>query len=517
MATVEIYRGTIGMQKSRGELEERILAVLQAGLDNPRPDGAVTMLQAEERNVRVGLELADLMSIRHVLDCHLDEQFVRDAAARGRETLRTEGAKKVKAAGLKQVEIQLRGGTKLRLFTPYLRPSLKNRPGTRRASGKRGPGGAGLYPVLEALGISLGVTPLTRSVISRELVLRSSYQEAQEGLGRAGLEVPISTMLRVGLNTGQGALLLRDQALERARDEPLPTESFLEGLRVRISLDGGRLRMRYTRYGRGYRPGKNGRRPFDLQWREPRIITIDVLDEEGNMERRYQPIYEVSLGDADEVFDLLEGLLRRVGIHLAEEVLFVADGAEWIWNRVEQLLVDVGLDLGKVKLALDYYHATGHISDALSAVRKLSAKAREQLFGQLRRLLLEPGGAQAVIDRLREFARGRRATAINKELQYLEKHLEHMQYDELRAQNLPIGSGVVESAIRRVVNLRFKSASQCWAPYSPEPLLYLRAMCKSGRWDQFFAALLENRHWLTSSHSPLIVELPQPREERDAA
>lgn len=99
----------------------------------------------------------------------------------------------------------------------------------------------------------------------------------------------------------------------------------------------------------------------------------------------------------------------------------------------------------------------------------------------------------------------------DKELNHLDKHLAHMRYTELRAQNLPIGSGVVESAIRRVVNLRFKSASQCWAPKNPEPLLYPRALCKSGRWDQFLEALLEHRHWLEPTSIPETAEeLPAP-------
>lgn len=506
MATLEIYRGTEGMQRSLRQIEEHILVALEQALKRPQPCGPGQMLRAEEHNVRCGLDVADLLTARQVLECHLDKSLISKAVTEGRRRLLEGGAKAVQHGGWEEVEVQLRGGLKLCLSTPYLRPSLRGGRGARRRPGKRGSGGAGLYPLLEFLGISSGVSALTRSVVSRELVLGASYKEAQEQLRRAGLELGISTVLRIGLDTGERAIALREQALEEARHEPLAAHSMLAGQRVRISLDGGRVRTRLTRRGPGVRPGKSGRRPFELKWKEPRLITIDVLDLDGEMDRRWQPIYEVSLGEADEVFTLLRGLLRLLGIHLAEQILFVADGAEWIWSRLEQLLLDVGLDGSRVELALDYYHATEHLSEALAACKGLSAKAREDLFDQLCRELLQPGGPQRVLDRLGELARGRRATKINRELNYLEKHLQHMQYSSLRSRSLPIGSGVVESAIRRVVNLRFKSASQCWAPQNPEPLLYLRALCKSGRWDQFLAAFLERRHWLEPRSVPPLVQ-----------
>ena len=75
-----------------------------------------------------------------------------------------------------------------------------------------------------------------------------------------------------------------------------------------------------------------------------------------------------------------------------------------------------------------------------------------------------------------------------------------MRYVELRAENLSIGSGVVESAVRRLNNLRFKAASMCWRADHLEPLLYLRAILKAGHWDLFFRSQLQRRHWLEALH-----------------
>ncbi len=79
-------------------------------------------------------------------------------------------------------------------------------------------------------------------------------------------------------------------------------------------------------------------------------------------------------------------------------------------------------------------------------------------------------------------------------MKYLSEHAGHMDYAGLRSEKLSIGSGAVESGIRRVVNLRFKSASIAWLEEHVEPLVQLRAFFKSGRWAGFIHAFLDCRY-----------------------
>ena len=48
---------------------------------------------------------------------------------------------------------------------------------------------------------------------------------------------------------------------------------------------------------------------------------------------------------------------------------------------------------------------------------------------------------------------------------------------------MPIGSGAIESAARRVVNLRLKSPCIFWKEDSAEEMLLLHSYYKSGRWN----------------------------------
>ncbi len=454
------------------------------------PEGFLALeLEAEA----LGRRLKDAVTRAAIMRAHLSRESSKQAARDTRRRYREAGElARIDNMGPRGVGILLPGGGSVRLYTPYLRPSRKGLVGRPRV--KRGEGGSGRYPVLEQLGIEDGVTPLTRSKISRMVVLCSSYAEAQDQLREQGLKLEVSTIVRVAVATGTRALGRRDEALKRAREQPLPEKSMVAGQRIRVSVDGGRARTRSTHSGS--RKGKNGRRSFDLQWREPRIITIDVLNEKGVIDRNVPPIYEVALDHADEVFAKLAGLLRLIGANQAAQVVFVADGADWIWDRIDALIVTAEILADRVHKILDFYHASEHISDALKACKNLSKSERKALHAELAGVLLEPDGHATVIARLSTLARGRRAAAVNKEIKYLRKHEAHMQYAEWRAAEIPIGSGIVESAVRRVINQRFKAASLCWREDHLYGLLYLRCILKAGRWNQFVGAQLRREHWL---------------------
>jgi hypothetical protein len=72
------------------------------------------------------------------------------------------------------------------------------------------------------------------------------------------------------------------------------------------------------------------------------------------------------------------------------------------------------------------------------------------------------------------------------ETAYLEKHAQagHMRYGQFRRRGVALGSGAIESAIRRVVNLRLKGKGMLWAVANAETMLVLRSAALSGRWEE---------------------------------
>jgi len=66
-------------------------------------------------------------------------------------------------------------------------------------------------------------------------------------------------------------------------------------------------------------------------------------------------------------------------------------------------------------------------------------------------------------------------------------------YAAFKAQAKPIGSGAVESCVRRVVNLRFKGNGIFWKENTAEGLLHMRAQLLSGHWDSYMGIFAQNR------------------------
>jgi hypothetical protein len=89
---------------------------------------------------------------------------------------------------------------------------------------------------------------------------------------------------------------------------------------------------------------------------------------------------------------------------------------------------------------------------------------------------------EQVIAAVCDICRGRNSKAIRKHRDYFIKNQSRMTYAKLMAMKLPIGSGAIESTVRRVINLRLKGSSLFWCRASAEAILLLRSYYKAGRW-----------------------------------
>ena len=96
--------------------------------------------------------------------------------------------------------------------------------------------------------------------------------------------------------------------------------------------------------------------------------------------------------------------------------------------------------------------------------------------------MLLRGEVEQVIAAVQGICRGRHSKAIRTQRDYFIKNKGRMAYAKLLAMKLPIGSGAIASAVRRVMNLRLKGPSLLWCRASAEAILLLRSYDKAGRW-----------------------------------
>jgi len=408
------------------------------------------------------------------------------------------------------VHVQLLCGVMLWVSTWYVAPSRhKNSEKTEQLGG--------LFPQLAAMGFGKACSPGLQYAVARIVALSPSIKVAQKELRRQGLKLDYKTVRRIAEQLGTQLLTLRQRELLAWRAGRLPAGHELAGCRVSVQIDGGRIRMRHNKaQGKG-KPGR--RTKFKTPWREPKLLTIFVFDEQGQMVRKErQPLIDGTLLGPDHLAELVAYHLHRLGVAQAEVVVFAADGAPWIWDRIAWIVRRAGLDPNKVVQVLDFCHASHHVSVALKALG-LKGKIRKQRYRELRGWLKEGRHAE-IVSELRRMAEGKEhalettggVTKANREtgkawteIRYLEKHgsAGRLDYASFRQRGLPLGSGAIESTIRRVINLRLKSNAMYWLEDKAEAMFVLRGLLLSERWDETLtrvrAAMATDRslewHW----------------------
>jgi hypothetical protein len=415
--------------------------------------------------------------------------------------------------------VRLLGGLRISVMTLYCRPA-------RRTGRGRGREGSGLYPELGVLGIQEGKSPALVRELGRLTALLPSYEIVQEELAERGLTLNIKEVHGIGRYAGQVALTYRRRELERYRAGQLPAADG-RGKRFGAMIDGGRTKIRTTkRQQKGRGKTKTQKRRFRTDWREPKQIIVFEMDEYGRQKQGTQPILDGTFQGPDEILEVLALRLHQVGASQAKVVAFRADGAPWIWERLAWVIRRLGLKKSQVSCGLDWCHAVHHVSLALEPL--VPEAERPRTFKKLRKWLKQGAWRKVVrdlIDRMVEVGLDE-TSPVWTEINYLERHgaAGRLDYATFRRRHLPVGSGAIESAIRRVINLRLKGNSIFWKEDNAEAMLVLRGLVLSRRWKTTFAKITDsmatdrrrNWRWQSPDMSAQLkagVEITPPRPQ----
>lgn len=387
------------------------------------------------------------------------------------------GQQGLKFKEYRPVRVRLGTGQWITVQTAYF---LKAQPKSRKRRAKRQRrGGQGAYLGLEALGFIGHYSLSLVSEVVELAVLCPSLAVAQTVLARRGLVLDVKTVRRLCGELGQRGIAVRG-AVSVAGAEALAGRTLV------IGIDGGRLRERRPKRGR--KKAGHKRRGYHSDWREPKLFTIYVTDDAGQIVREVPPFHDATLGDHEALFAILERYLRELDLSAVTRVVFCGDGAAWIWAGVEALIERLGLASADTHQVLDYTHAKQNLHQILAWLPK--RLRTPQVERQWKALLWrgDIAGLGEAIEQTFVSQRGRKK-ALAKWQRYFAAHAHRMQYEGFERQGLPCGSGSVESAIRRVINLRLKAPGTFWTAAMAECFLFLRAQLVSGRWEVMLANL----------------------------
>lgn len=193
---------------------------------------------------------------------------------------------------------------------------------------------SGFCPFLRWLSISEGLTPNVLATIVKYGAISGSFEAARKILIDWGIDISLKRIERLIYYFGKIGLNLRQSKLSSLEIGSLPTSNVLKDQRVVIAVDGGRTRIRINKKGR--RKLKTNRLGFTGEWVEPKLLTIYVVNEHGKKIRTSSiPITnDGTYSGYQDFLNILEMYLVDLGISQAKQVLFIADGAEWIWKHI---------------------------------------------------------------------------------------------------------------------------------------------------------------------------------------
>ena len=206
---------------------------------------------------------------------------------------------------------------------------------------------------------------------------------------------------------------------------------------------------------------------------QTRVDGFPIRDEESTT-------YVGAIESSEEFGWRIYGEALRRGLHSAQKVVVIADGARYNWEIASMHFP------GCIEI-VDLYHAREHLYHLCALLFPEGSRSLMRL--KLRCLtLLDAGKVDKIIKQGERLlpARGERRKQAQKEIAYFKGNASRMRYGEFRKQGLFVGSGVVEAGCKTIISKRLKQSGMQWTVRGANSIIALRSAFLSGRWEEFW-------------------------------
>jgi hypothetical protein len=221
---------------------------------------------------------------------------------------------------------------------------------------------------------------------------------------------------------------------------------------------------------------KDRRKGKKLHWKEAKLC---LAHEAGSKSLRYGGTLQ---GDVTEAGKQLLGCAKWAGFGKETRVHAVGDGADWIALQVDERFGSNGSYL------VDFYHVCDYLSAAAVAIHADADTAKVWLNQQKERL--RAGNHGATIGSLKTHLEPDEVAdseaSVRSCHRYLSRRKDQLDYPSALANNLPIGSGEIESAHRYIVQKRLKLAGSWWCAANADHMLALRLNRANKQWGNYW-------------------------------
>lgn len=192
------------------------------------------------------------------------------------------------------------------------------------------------------------------------------------------------------------------------------------------------------------------------------------------------------LGDIDDLSERMWLESLKQGVKEAPQVVWLSDGARGLWRLFDERFQSYAIGI------LDFYHVAQNVWSGVKVWLDGRTTRCQEWFSAARHRLRH-GQADDVLSDIKAAAAlpglpDSAEKALTKLCNYLEKHRDHIQYDKFKEMGVPIGSGLVESTCKWLIQQRFKGVGMRWSEDGFNHLLHLRLAWVNGRFDTLFPA-----------------------------
>ena len=186
--------------------------------------------------------------------------------------------------------------------------------------------------------------------------------------------------------------------------------------------------------------------------------------------------YTGTVEKVNEFGPMLYNFSVKNGIDLANQIVFLGDGAVWIW-RIKNKYFPNAIAI------VDKFHAIENLNKIIDKLRFNKVEIREE-FRERCQALLSLGDIERLDEVIMNKTTKSNETAIGNSFEYFRKNKERMQYGLFTAAGLFVGSGVVEAACKTIVCSRLKRAGAHWSKKIAANIIAIRCAIMSKEFDK---------------------------------
>jgi hypothetical protein len=215
------------------------------------------------------------------------------------------------------------------------------------------------------------------------------------------------------------------------------------------------------------------RKTRQCRWKEAKLM---LAHEKGSL----SPVFGGTLGGPDEAGDGLLNCAIHAGMGQKTEVHCIGDGAAWIINQTDRVF---GY---QADYLIDFYHLCEYLSRASEAC----ARDDPSVFFKMLKQHMKEGNISEVLTELRPHIEPESVPDTRSPVRgcynYIMRRPGQFDYKKAWENDLPIGSGGIESAHRYIIQKRLKISGAWWKENNAENMLSLRVLRANGQWEDYW-------------------------------